>query len=456
MKKYLIILFVLGVIYRFWIANLVAQPFAFDQTEYHNFALQILDKGLVAWQARLYGYPLFLAVIYKIFGAGNFFAVSVVQSIVDSLTGVLIYLIGIKIFQSKKIAWVCYLLYLLNPFTSVYVVLTLSEVWGVFWVVLLTYLLVEFAASSGINFSTPPNRSRNSLFCPYIPSRSGSGVVCKIYSFLAIINSRLPHLLGVISLLLGFLPQVRPAFLFYGIVVLAWLVIGVIREMREMKILRGMMMVILFTLPFTYNIIGNWIYFKQFSLTTVDNLLVREFYISLYVPGRSPFHAKTPDVFPPEVQKIYSEYTPLPQNANERKAMADKYLNLGLQKVSENPLEFIITRLRKFWYVWEKHFLYYYTQPENKIVDFLTYWGNNLLILLGLAGFVSWYRKNKKSHLVWFGWFVIFTIAYISLVHSFSLAEERYSLPGYPFIFLFAGYGVWILLKRVLKIFPHQ
>lgn len=372
-------------------------------------------------------------------------AVSVVQSIIDSLTGVLIFKIAGKIFHSQKIAWVSYLLYIFNPFTSVFVTLILSEVWGIFLMTVILYLLIlliENLWGPATHVSQTPLQNRSTSW--------GSRPVKLCLGPLV----RVTPLFVLVALLFGYLPQVRPAFLFYCIAVFIFLTIKIVKDKKDIKTL--IIATLLFILPFIYNVAGNWTYFKQFSLTTVDNLLVREFYISLYVPERSPFHAKDPDVFPPEVQKIYNEYTPVPFNEYGRKLMAQKYLNLGLKKVMENPAEFIFSRVRKLWYVWEKHFLFYYEQPENKPVDFTTYWGNNLLIFLGLTGFISWFRKNRKSHLIWFGWLVIFTIGYISLVHSLSLAEERYSLPGYPFIFLFAGYGMWNLVRRIVNIFPHQ
>lgn len=458
MKKYLIILFILGIIFRLWIANLVPQPFVFDQTEYHSFALQMLDKGLVSWQPRLYGYPLFLSLIYRLFGEGNFLAVFVVQSIVDTLTGLIIYLIAKKIFKNQIVAIFSFTLYLFNPFTSVYAVLTLSEVWGIFLMAVIIYLLIEFA-EVGHDFF--PHLPKSLHFVPQNGTRGaqGGGRAQKAWS---------PRKLFLLAFLLGYLPQVRPAFLFYSLTLLGIIVIWIYKSYIQIPSpgrspsghLPGVLIaILLFILPFTYNAMGNWVYFRQFSPMTVDNLFVREFYISLYVSGRSPFQAATPDVFPPEVQKIYNEYTPVPQNTYARKAMAQKYFRLGLQKVAENPLDFIFSRIKKFWYVWEKHFIFYYTQPANALVDFLTYWGNNLLIFLAVFGFYFWFRKEAKEKMRWFGFFTIFTVFYISLIHSFSLTEERYSFPGYPLIFLFAGYGLRQLFLQAfminLRVYRH-
>lgn len=409
MRKYFILLFILGVIFRLWFGNLVPQPFVFDQVEYHQMALNILGAvGFIpSLSARLYGYPLLLAIIYKIFGIGNLGAVAIIQALIDCLSGVLIYLTAKKIFKNQVIPVVSYILYLFNPITSVFVVLTLSEVWGIFLMILITYLLI-----------------------------------------LVITDQKKYHFLSL-GLLLGYLPQVRPAFLFYSLTLLGIIVIW---SYKSYILRRSVLIaVLLFILPFTYNIAGNWKYFKQFSPTNVDNLLVREFYISLFVAGRSPFHAARSDDFPKEVQIIYNEYSSLPQNVRERKAMTLKYLNLALTKVTGNPSGFIFSRLSKFLYVWEKHFIFYYYQPENRLADFLTYWGNNLLIFIAVYSFYTWFHTEASRKLRWFGHLTIFTIFYISAVHSFSLAEERYSLPGYPLIFLFAGFGVWNIIRKVIK-----
>ncbi len=431
MKKYLFVLFVIGIIFRFWIANLVPQPFVFDQTEYHFYALQMLHKGLVAWQPRLYGYPLFLSLIYKLFGEGNFLVVFVAQSIVDTLTGLIIYLIAKKIFKNQKVAIFSYILYLFNPFTSVYAILTLSEVWGVFLVAVIFYLMI-LIYKRGDASGGPPIRAA----ARQSNSEHEVGVT----------RGRTPWFL-LLTLILGYLPQVRPAFLFYSLFLFGIISIWFY---KNYKLRRGVLIaVLLFILPFIYNIAGNWVYFKQFSPTTVDNLLVREFFISLYVPGRAPIHARDPLSFPMEVQKIYYEYTPIPQTPLDRKFMTRKYLYLALKKVEANPGEFILSRIRKFWYVWEKHFIFYYNQPANTLIDFLTYWGNNILIFLAIYGFYIWFRKEVKLKMRWFGHFTIFTIFYISAVHSFSLTEERYSFPGYPLLFLFAGYGIWNIIRKL-------
>lgn len=404
MKSYFLIGFAIaGVLFRLWLTNLVPQPFMFDQTEYERFAMGILKKGLYVETARLYGYPLILAFIYRILASSQAgLALTIFQASLDSLVAILIFLMGKKLFNRELPALIGSVAYLFNPFTSSYVSLFLTEVVATFLVAFIFFLTLLF-----------------------------------------IEKKQYVHLL-LLSIVLGFLPQVRPPLILFSMVAAASLVFlakKIIPAHQRIKIV--VTFLILFFLPFVYNIVGNLKYFGQFSPTTVDNLLAREFYISLYVAGRSLFNATDPSVFPPQVQQLYNEYSTYPKNKQERHLMAQKYLNLSLQKVGKNPLNFILSRLSKFWYVWEKHFIFYYVQPENKLVEFFTYWLNNTILAAGSVGFIVWFRqviRGSKWHLKYFAALTFFLFIYISMVYSFSLTEERYSLPGYPMIFLFAGY----------------
>lgn len=410
MRSYrIIVLFILGLLVRLWLINLFPQPFVFDQLEYDRFARGILEKGVFAETARLYGYPLFLAIIYKFFGVGNLIAVTVFQSILDCISGLLIYLIGRKIFRNYKIALTCYLLYLINPFTSAFAGVVLSEVLATFLLTLGTFMLIVLFEKK---------------------------------------ESRVIYLSGLI---LGYLPQVRSSFLFYSLILVILVTISVARHKSfRRKAATLIIFLALYFLPFTYNILGNWVYFRQISLTTVDNLFVRELYISLFVSGRSTIHPKNNDAYPKEIQALYAEYSSKPQNELERSAMAKKYLNLSIQEIMKDPRRFIISRIAKTWYVWEKRAIFLYNQPGNNTVDFLTYWGNNLFLLGGIYGLNRWGKLKQAGNIFEWRIIIIFSIIYISILHSFSATDERYSLPGYPLIFLFAGYGMWDIMYKVI------
>lgn len=404
-----------GVFFRLWLASLFPQPFVFDQEEYHRFALGILQKGLYVEQARLYGYPLLVALLYRLFGIGNVAAWQTFQALLDSLTALLVFVLAKRLLRKELIAWLAFLLYLFNPVTSAYTGVLLSEVTGTFLLTALLLLIVFF-------FQTK-----------------------KRYWF------------WLVALFAGYLVQVRPAFLFFsvfvGLISLGWFLTGKISLKR--KVWSSVVFLVLFTSSFWYTVVGNLVYFKQLTGATVDNLPVRELYLSLYISGRSPYHVKSGyDVYPPEVMKLYNEYSVLPQNSQERGEMAKKYWLLAQQKIAADPGAFLFSRLGKFWYVWEKHFLFYYQETSNKLRELAVYWGNVFLLLSGWLGMVYWGRKH------WRGWdsaqrllagIILAVPIYVSLVHAMSLAEERYSLPAYPVIFVFAGYGLVLAVRTAIK-----
>lgn len=135
---------ILGILFRLLFIYLYPQPFGFDQYEYYHYALQILTHGIFAEVARLYGYSLILAIIFKFFTFYSLLPVFIFQAILDTTTAILIYKWAKLLFTQKSIPWIAFVLYLLNPYTSAYVGVVLSEVTGIFFVTLTMYLFTLF------------------------------------------------------------------------------------------------------------------------------------------------------------------------------------------------------------------------------------------------------------------------------------------------------------------------
>lgn len=387
----LIMGFIVGIVFRLWFINVSPQPFQFDQYEYFSFAIQMLNRGLFASSARLYGYPLFQAILYKIFSPYSIQPIIVFQAVIDGLTALLIYQWAKVLFRKRSVPWIAFVLYVFNPYTSAYVGVVLSEITGVFFTALFLYLFTLFLL-----------KKKSSIFLLF-------------------------------SLVAGFLPQIRPAFLYFTV---GLFLISLYRYRKKRVAVIG---ILLFILPFLYVLWGNVVYFKEWKLTNVDRIPPRELFISIMVPDRAPYHAKSGyDVYPPEVMQLYEEYSVIPTNQKERAAMGNRYFAKSMEIIKEDPWLFIRQRLGKMFFVWEKHFLFYYQEIPNVVRDKLVYWGNLAFLVLGIAGLVIWStRKNMLLPAV-YGSF----IAYISIVHCVSLAEERYSLPGYPLLLLFAAYAL--------------
>jgi hypothetical protein len=157
---------------------------------------------------------------------------------------------------------------------------------------------------------------------------------------------------------------------------------------------------------------------------TVDNNFVSQAYISLYV-DRRPFRQVSLWDYPKEVTQIYEEYNKPKKSQKERDAMAEKYRKLGMEEIKRDPGKFLLWRVLKLFYVWEKHFLFWYTGPDDKILNHLVYWSNLSLLALGISGMYLWYRIRKEKKYLPFLLMAAFLIVFISFAHIFSTADER-------------------------------
>lgn len=413
MKKYLVIVFFLmGVLFRLWLVGLVPQPFVFDQEEYHRVALDILgDKRYMHISSyRMSGYPVLLSVIYHFFGPENSLAWKTVQAFLDTFCALFIFLIAKIIFKKKSLAFVVYVLYLFNPYTSAYVGVRLTEVATGFFLTLTLFL------------------------------------------FLLILKEKKLKLLPLflLGVTLGYLPQVRPGFLFFSLLLLGLFILRVSKANRELnlKIVTLFLFLTFFLSPFAYNLAKNYVYFHELSPTTVDNLFLREFYVSLFIENFD-----TIPFIPKEVNWLYQEYQTA-KNKKERRAIEKKYLNLTFSEIKKDPVKFILGRFKKLWHVWEKHVLFPYDNPKNTLLSLFVYWGNTALLAFSFFGLAHWTRGvlllQGEEYRKWFAFLVIFVFLYISILHAFTITAERFSLPAYPLIFLFVGYSFSLLKWRII------
>lgn len=409
----LIIFFIAGILYRLWLIHLVPQPFVYDQNQYLSVAWGILQYGLYADYSRLYGYGLLIAPFIKIFGLSNPFPWQLFQAILDTLSAFLVYYIGKKIFKTERAAFWGFILYLFNPFTSAYVGVMLTEIAAIFFMVLVFFIYLRF------------------------------------------LETRKISLLLLLGFILGYFVQVRPSFLYFTIFFLIWLIFLIFKIIKpnKHKALLCIILPIIYLIPFSYNIAANYKTFHQFAMLSVDKFFFRDVYVSLIV-DRVPRTSSDPYYFwPGEALYVWGVFS-TPKTVIERQNMADKYFQLGMAIIKKDPIKFIVSRGKKMQYVWEKHYLFpYKMESTNPIINFLVYWINVLFLVLALFGLIMFSRKRKNEK----SWaekqsiyIVIFILMYITLAHMFSTGEERFSLPAYTFVFMFAGFGIYTLQNRWL------
>lgn len=373
---------VVGFVFRLWIAWLVPQPFVFDQEEYYGYALGMLRHGLHADLYRLYGYPLTIAPLIAFFGAKSAVPWTVFHAFLDTATAFLVFWIARNVFKSGTPAWTAFIIYLFNPFTAGYTGVLLSEIVTIFLVTLTSALIV----------------GKKSLW--------------------------------PVSILLGFLPQVRPVFIALSCVTLAALAW---KKPMRVKALS----VSLFFLPFAYTVAGNLVYYRQFSIVGVEPTFTRELYASLFIGRGMPFTDTAWADWPPQARQAWVAFT-APKDAAGRKKVADQHRAIAIGIIRADPFAFVRSRIAKMGYVWEKHFIYPYRMGKpTPMTKALTYWGNIALLFLVAIGMAC--AANANRRVVIAGALFFFSL---SLAHIFSTSEERFTLPAYPWVAVFAGYGV--------------
>jgi hypothetical protein len=409
-KTWIPILFISGIIFRFWIVSLIPQPLDIgDQPDYYRFAVNIIDKTFYVHGIRLYGYPLFLAFIFFLSGTfENQNAVIVSQIFMDTVTAFLVYKVGRNLFKEKLVALIALILYLFNPFSSAYTGVILTEVYTIFMITLIFYIFTIYF------------RKKRMLF------------------------------VFILSLLSGYLPQIHPSFLilsFLYFLGLLYLLCKKTGYSKGLKIKYLMISILIYFIPFSYNLIGNYMYFGKPALMSINNQSVTQIYASIIYkqpPGpqsdRSAYLSK--DIFPPEVYRMMVELTALDKNAEGRKMLNDKYSGLVSNLIRSDPSGFILSRFRKIRHVWEKSSLFYYVEPKNNLRSQIILIGNIFLQISGAAGFILWMKKaiyTKEKYNLYFGCMVFLFFLNITFVNVFTVAEQRYSLPFYPLLILYCG-----------------
>lgn len=381
-------------LFRLWIIHLAPQPFIFDQTEYEYYAQKIFSAPLMlaAHTYRSYPYPFMLAAIYKFVGFGNHNVIFIVQAVMDSLTGLLIYFI-LRMSGKSRAAWIGFILYSVNPFTAAYTGVLLSETLSTF--------LIAATILTGLLCIKKPSLGRGLLF-------------------------------GFIA---GMSVQTRNAMLTASVVIVGslWFWISWKAHKRVyISILIGLVLTAL------YPLYTNWVAYHEVTMFKVDSFYAIELFNGATLKVLPPFTTALPPAQQTLFNEYWSEYTPT-RTAKDRAAMAKKYFDKAFAVIFADPVDYMRWRFYKMWYVWQKENLYAYSEPGFESHRLLTFGGNAVLLALAVLGFVFAFMREVKRRLSWLLVVSVSTIAMQTFALGFSFAEYRLSIPLYPFIFLYAA-----------------
>ena len=137
-----------------------APPLSGDTLIYGQIARNWMQSGVYGYSLnggvphitliRLPGYPLFLMLCFRIFGIGNYVAVTYLQSAIDLATCVLVSLTA-RLLLSDRAAIAALFLACLCPFTANYVAAPLTETLTLFSIALALYALTRWLAQGGLS-----------------------------------------------------------------------------------------------------------------------------------------------------------------------------------------------------------------------------------------------------------------------------------------------------------------
>ncbi|MBI3577129.1 hypothetical protein HY086_03785 [Candidatus Gottesmanbacteria bacterium] len=410
MKKALLLIGV-GIVLRLWFIHAFPQPFGWDQYEYHQYARKILEHGWLASHSyRSYPYPLFVAVIYRLFGFANLSAVRLVQVGMDTLTGILVYVAIAAISKKGKAAWLGFFLYEVNPFTAGYVGVILSEVLSAF---LLSATLV-----------------------------AGIFWVHHKWWFWAF----------WVGLCASLVAQTRNAALLWAAIPIGATAFLAFRRRQWVSI--GAL-IIGSIVPVLYPLYVNWRDYREVTITTVDSMFARELFNGAILTRLPPFTY----VYPRQVQEMYgeyhSEYDPGRTTAG-RAAMAAKYIAKARAIIQADPGAYVGNRFEKMWYVWQKENIFFYEEKDFVRHRPYTYVINLLLLIFAAAGLWLLSRKPSTSPRRWFLIVAVGSIIYATVSFSFTHAEYRLTIPYYPLLIMAAAVGVVWFIKETGRIIARH
>lgn len=361
------------------------------------------------------GYPIFLALIYSLFGR-NYNAVFIIQIIMSNLTALLVYFIAFKSFVSykKQIASLAYILVLFCPFLWFLAKMLFTETLFTF-LVTLSILLITVALE------------RNSYWLFFT-----SGLITGIALLTRPTLSLLPIFLVLLIILAGikkdkFSSLVKKNIVYITAVMLIWS-------------------------PW---IIRNYIVFKEFIPLTAG-ISGAFFYM-----GTLPPYRYSTEFFYKEEEKRFDDYLSKAGNTKAIIALDNEYKKDAFKRIKEMPLTYFKYTLQRIPILWLSSFSHYFgletplrelrDELRNKILQKQNFMRELMFILIKLSLiFINiLYVSTAVVGIVllskyWRKYYPLLIIPlYFTLIYTvLGRADARYALPAYPIMLIFSAYAL--------------
>ena len=412
---------ILGLTLRIVLSGLAERELRWDSVWYAEAAKDVLSGKIVAeCCTHGAGYPLFMAAVEGIFGRDNLEAVRLTQVALDTLTVILVAAAVYSAF-GKGPALTALAIAALNPYSSSYTGVIMTEILSLTLVGLLAFLVSR------------PRFERRALLWWF------SGIT------------------------LGYLGLTKPGFILYGVFFVGgtvWIFSTWNRRIRYvMLILTGFLIVGL------YAVIGNYQHFGKPTLE--PPYILRGF--ALYMGLHRASSPELLNLFKPYAD-LSEEEKRLYQGAYEAEqlyhllvlqniSLVPKYdaihRNLFFQEVQQDPLRSIKHWISNAVQFWDKNHLFIFTDPLYPADRIPLRLGNIFLFLLAAIGSVRAVRIQRKHTKP----FILFSLSlFLFMGGVFPLVSNltRHSLPFYPVLFAWAGFGGYWLVRLFLRRFWYR
>ncbi|MCX5642132.1 MAG: glycosyltransferase family 39 protein [Candidatus Omnitrophica bacterium] len=377
-KKLLWGLFISALLLR--LVFVIALPLdAGDSPEYDNYALHLLNGlGFSTNLNRPPMYPGFLAGIY-FFCGHNFLAVRIVQALLDSVTCLLVFFIGKRVFGDKRPAFLGGLLTAVSPSLIAATSYILTETLTAFLLAASVLLMIKAQAE---------RKKEVWLF---------SGIV------------------------LGLATLTRPVTILFPFFLLAGFLVFSLQKARSVLLVAifclGMALPIL---PWT---VRNALVFHRFIPVSVGSGF--NLWVGSYLPWNGDYNWK-------DLSDSQELVKGLPQIEADQKFFAE-----GVKNIRQHPAAYAllcVKKISRFWLQVPGGRQVLDKRPAAKILVFAFQYFLLLLFLFGV--FWAWKTRNALVCLP------VLMIFYFTFVHLFLLAIPRYHVPVLPLVAAIAG-GSW-------------
>lgn len=395
LKKTLLVVFIIlcGVILRMYLASHAYPEVVFDGKAYIDYAQEFL-RGSFPLDPRNknMGYPLFLAIAFWI-GGNDIAWVKFIQIAFDLATGIMIWKAAQTVF-SRRVSLSVLLLYMINPFTSSYTGILLPEVLSCFLVALTLFIVTRvcFRRSMALWF--------------------------------------------IFGLLLGFNLFVKSSLVYFSLGTMVCIGFLCIQKETIWKFI--VISFIGFLIASSYTLIVNYRSLGKIAIAPPYSTMFGQTYVMSFFAGRYPeveFWGVAP-----ELTRIMAEYGQTPNALIPE--WNRRYLNLFVTKAIREPFNVLSHYVQNIFWLWDKDHLSVYEDPWYPADRYPLRVMNLVLLGFGIVGCVRYMRKDRKS---WREPFVLLTVvlaATMTLQFPLVSNESRHTIPFYPLLFFWAGYGM--------------